>query len=545
MNYKKTLLTTSILTILFGVTQANDYISIISQEKNVYDIIENSLPIATEWVDVGAEFSCVKEFNTYDYPLGQSFTQNENCLQKQERTITTTEVFNGTPRTTVKNDYQNIPVVISYLETGQENFNTGNQRTEYTTWLDSGNHYACTTFVPLLSNINLGESFTQNRDCSQNQERTETVYDIWADGSEILNNSSIETQILTETESQNAIGTKNFNTGSQRIEYTNWLNSGVHYSCDSFSPLSTTIRLGEPLSQNRNCSQDQNRTKITHDIWADSSETVNNTLIETQTLIENETQNTTGTGLATSCKNILDSGWNKGSGVYELNLQSGNVNVTCDMGRNGGGWMLVERYEWDVNSNNTPQGLVKTVARTISTYPILLDGWYIPDILIANDNNLQWTEITSQPIIPWTQTMIEFEGIGHRSLDDFNNVHNNGILDRHTINGQYTDGFSFTSGEHGSRKHLYTVSVGYAPVDDEGRLSTTLSWLGNNYDFKDMSDSYSLDYPSTAFYSRGYGDEILSPIMTESSDKISLRLMADQAYVDETIGIRKYILWVK
>jgi len=295
MKYKKTLLTTSIIAILFGSTQANDYISIITQEKHVYDVIENSFPVATEWVDKGAEFNCVKEFSAYDYPLGQTFTQNENCLQKQERTVTTTQIFNGSPRTTVKVENQNIPVVISYLETGQENYNTGTKRTEYSTWLDDGSHYSCGDFSPLVSTINLGENFNQNRSCSQDQNRTETIYDIWADGSEILNSTNAEIRTLTELEYQSAIGTKNFTTGSQRTEYTNWLDDGTHYACDTFIPFVSTVNLDESFTQNRDCSQDQNRTKTTYDIWADASETLNITTVETQTLTETETQSAIGT----------------------------------------------------------------------------------------------------------------------------------------------------------------------------------------------------------------------------------------------------------
>jgi len=295
MNYKKTLLTTSIIAILFGSTQANDYISIITQEKHVYDVIENSFPVATEWLDIGSEFNCIKEFSAYDYPLGQSFTQNENCLQKQERTITTTQIFNSSPRTTVKVENQNIPVVVSYLETGQENFNTDSQRNEYSTWLDDGSHYGCNTFTPLVSTINLGESFNQNRSCLQDQNRTETIYDIWADGSEILDSTNIETRTLTELEYNSATGTKNFNTGSQRTEYTNWLDDGEHYACATFAPLVSTVNLGESFEQNRDCSQDQNRTKTIYDIWANNSETTNSTIVEVQTLTENETQNSIGT----------------------------------------------------------------------------------------------------------------------------------------------------------------------------------------------------------------------------------------------------------
>jgi len=339
MNYKKTLLTSSILAILFNTAQANDYRIIVSQEKNNYDIIENSFPVATEWIDVGSEFNCVKEFSAYDYPLGQSFTQNENCIQKQERTITTTQIFNGSPRTTVKVENQNIPVVISYLETGQENYNTGSQRTEYTTWLDNGSHYACDTFAPLESTVNLGESFNQNRSCSQNQDRTKTVYDIWADGSEILDSTNTENRILTELEYNSAIGSKNFVTGSQRVEYTNWLDDGTHYDCEMFSPLASTVNLGESFIQNRDCSQDQDRTKTVYDIWATGSETVNSTSIENKILVENETQNAIGTlnfntgSTRTEYTNWLDDGSHYSCGIFNPLVSTVNLGESFEQYR--------------------------------------------------------------------------------------------------------------------------------------------------------------------------------------------------------------------
>jgi len=320
MKYKKSILTTSIFAILFGTTQANDYLSIISQEKNIYDIIENSIPVSTEWVDKGVEFNCVKEFSAYDYPLGQTFTQNENCLQKQERTVTTTQIFNGTPRTTVKVENQNIPAVISYIETGQENYNTGSQRTQYSVWIDDGIHYDCGDFSPLVSTVNLGESFNQNRSCSQDQTRTETIYDIWADGSETLDSTNPESRTLTELEYNPEIGTKNFTTGAQRTEYTNWINTGLHYACNTFSPLVSTVNLGESFTQNRDCSQDQNRTETVYDIWADTSDTVSSTNVEVQTLIENESQSATGT------KNF-DTGTNETS--YSTWVDNG-IHYGCD-----------------------------------------------------------------------------------------------------------------------------------------------------------------------------------------------------------------------
>jgi len=346
MNYKKSILATAIVGIIFSTVQATDYKIIVSQEKNDYDIIENSFPVATEWVDTGSEFNCLKEFSAYDYPLGESFTQNENCIQKQERTVTTTEIFNGTPRTTVKVENQNIPVVISYLDTGKENFNTGTQRTEYSNWLDDGIHYACAEFNPLVSTVNLGESFNQNRSCSQKQNRNEIIYDIWADGSEILFSTNIKNRTLTELEYQQAIGTKNFTTGTQRTEYTNWLDDGSHYACSDFYPLSSSVNLDESFVQERDCLQDQERTQTVYDIWADGSETVSITNIEQQSLTESETQNSLGTknfttgSQRTEYTNWLDNGIHYDCGIFTplvstVNLsESFTQNRSCSQNQN-------------------------------------------------------------------------------------------------------------------------------------------------------------------------------------------------------------------
>jgi len=336
---KKTIIATSIIAILFSTSKATDYKIIVSQERNDYDVVENVDPVATEWIDKGSEFNCIKEFSAYDYPLGESFTQNENCLQKQERTITTTEIFNGTPRTTAKIETQNIPVVISYLETGQENYNTGTQRTQHSTWLDDGSHYDCGTFSPLESSVDLGESFNQNRDCSQDQNRTKTVYDIWADGSEILDSTNTENRTLTELEYNSAIGTKNFTTGGQRTEYTTWLDDGTHYSCATFTPLVSTVNLGEPFEQNRDCSQDQNRTKTVYDIWATGLETVFSTNIENQTLTENETQNAIGTlnfntgSQRTEYTNWLDEGTHYACATFTPLVSTVNLGESFEQNR--------------------------------------------------------------------------------------------------------------------------------------------------------------------------------------------------------------------
>lgn len=333
--------------------------------------------------------------------------------------------------------------------------------------------------------------------------------------------------------------------GTTRIETSEWYNINTERCEVDFE--TNDFYDGVSFVQNKDCEQDQERTHTTIRTYSNGKEVVENVSKEHQTIESNEQFNLVGTHLEESCKNILNNGYSVGSGNYKINITN-QPTVYCEMDRQGGGWMLVANYDWNTDNTKTPQNLVRTVNRTISysgSNMLMLDGWWIPDYPDSNTGNMRWVEVNEQPITKWTQAMFEFEGVGLRSLDEFYNVHNSGISDRSTVNGQYLDGFSFTSGEQGSRKHLYSVPVGYAPMDDEGRLSTSLSWIGNQYDFKDVSQVQPAPYNSNAVYSRNIGNEIVTEIKPESNDKISLRLMADQHYGDEHIGIRKYILWVR
>jgi hypothetical protein len=325
-----------------------------------------------------------------------------------------------------------------------------------------------------------------------------------------------------------------------------------------------TIVESEWIEKEKSCEIDIENSDVYKGISFEQTETCETTLEKTETtkmvyddgrpdqiLLVTKTEKTetninktnqVGSHLEDSCKNIKLFDSNLKDGSYELNL-SGNPTVYCDMTRNGGGWMRVTNYDWAENQNNIPSTLEKGNSKTIfynnQTF-LLADGWWVSPWGAQPANTMRWVEIDAQPITSWSETMIDFEGLGYRSLDEFYNVHNSGISDRSTVNGQYVDGFSFTYGNQGSRSHLFTVAVGYlSPPDDENRLSGELSWIGSDYDYKDNTES--LAGYSSVLYSK----TITGKIKPYGNEKISLRLMADQVEGDETIGIRKYILWVR
>ncbi len=174
---------------------------------------------------------------------------------------------------------------------------------------------------------------------------------------------------------------------SQRNEYTEWLDKEIHYDCGSYNPITSDIYNGTDFTQNRNCSQDQTRTKTIIDVWSDGSETVNDTLIEEQTIIEVESTTTTGSYLAESCLDILNHSGSNGDGIYEIKNNSKLYNVSCNMTIDGGGWTTF--------GTNTTYSLVNVndgrYDIEILSSEDLVNMSYIKDISTENKLDTDWT----------------------------------------------------------------------------------------------------------------------------------------------------------
>jgi hypothetical protein len=151
-----------------------------------------------------------------------------------------------------------------------------------------------------------------------------------------VSNASDYKIIISKENNQYEVG--EFIPPTQRFEYTEWSNTGLHYDCSSYSPLTTDIYNGTDFTQSRNCSQDQTRTKTTIDVYSDGSEKINKTETEQQTIIESDSTIATGSYLAESCLDILNHGGDQGDGIYEIKNNSKSYNVTCNMTFDGGGW---------------------------------------------------------------------------------------------------------------------------------------------------------------------------------------------------------------
>ena len=75
-------------------------------------------------------------------------------------------------------------------------------------WTDINGTYDCSSWNPDPSTIDFGLTFTQNRDCLQDQSRTKDIYTVYNTGEEVFEKTVTENQTITEIESQSAVGTK-------------------------------------------------------------------------------------------------------------------------------------------------------------------------------------------------------------------------------------------------------------------------------------------------------------------------------------------------
>ena len=117
-----------------------------------------------------------------------------------------------------------------------------------------------------------------------------------------------------------------------------------------------------------------------------------------------------------------------------------------------------------------------------------------------------------------------------------------------TIEHNYLDGVSITSGASGSRRHIWTFGAGHGgsnsrcPCDNDNRNNAPLppAEEGEDY-FCDRSDSFDnlwtgencgVDNPCCSFHNPPYFSVQLS---TVTADRIELRICSDQQQWDETI----------
>ncbi len=251
------------------------------------------------WSNNGTPFNCSAWSPTVDtVNLGTKFNQSRDCSQKQDRSRDIYDVWESGKKTykSTEGDAQTITVGQTKESTGTKNFKTGGiSNGEWSAWSNDGNPHTCSTWLSAVDTVNLGEKFNQSRSCKQDQTRSRQVYDVWADGTKTPKSIEGDEQTITVSQSQSATGTKNYKTGTLSYSsWSAWSNDGAVYECETWSPSASTVNLGSSFTQNRSCEQDQKRSRIVYDVWADGTKSAKTTQAGTQTISVGQSQTATG-----------------------------------------------------------------------------------------------------------------------------------------------------------------------------------------------------------------------------------------------------------
>lgn len=87
-------------------------------------------------------------------------------------------------------------------------------------WVNSGEPYECSEWLPATATVSTGKEFTQSADCKQSQSRTIQNYETSNTGqTRSIGDEITETQVITTNEERTALGTR----------YTHVLNVGHYY----------------------------------------------------------------------------------------------------------------------------------------------------------------------------------------------------------------------------------------------------------------------------------------------------------------------------
>jgi hypothetical protein len=283
------------------------------------------------WMDVSGLYDCddwMPEPNSQLH--GSTFTQSRNCSKDQERVRAVFDVWHSGKETKNRNEYEEKTINFedSQIQIGLKDYILSTTVNNWSLWTNINNHYDCSSWSPNVSTIDYGESFTQTRDCLQNQERTRDIFDNWKVAGSIFNRTEKDEQIITEQESQSAIGTKNIIISVSYGSWSSWSNDGSKYSCGSYTPNVNTVNHGTTFTQTGTCKQNQEKVRDVFDVYSDGSK------IKTGVERDNQIINISHSKNAVGTKDYIIgtlygswSSWTNSGNVHTCSSYSPNVNT--------------------------------------------------------------------------------------------------------------------------------------------------------------------------------------------------------------------------
>ena len=136
----------------------------------------------------------------------------------------------------------------------------------------------------------------------------------------------------------------------------------------------------------------------------------------------------------------------------------------------------------------------------------------------------------------WSEARFNM-GIRSHATNDAFGWHNRSSW---TVEDNYVDGVSLTTGEPGNREHLFTYAVGHAAAKCPGETEKTQPFA-DPQEF--VGDAYVCDYfqGDTMFVDEWY----IAQSPEASSEPIELRLMADQGPGNENVRLYHLVIYVR
>ena len=124
----------------------------------------------------------------------------------------------------------------------------------------------------------------------------------------------------------------------------------------------------------------------------------------------------------------------------------------------------------------------------------------------------------------YSKVLIKMIPLVYNTSDSYNNIHNNGLFKRDTIEGQYCDGISFSTWKDHIRYHLLTWTE-----DLTGWDTRVENIVGTDYLYGNSGQEFTY--------------ECRLPFLTDQP--IEVRFMTDQEHSDEDIGFTKLQIFIK
>jgi hypothetical protein len=223
-----------------------------------------------------------------------------------------------------------------------------------------------------------------------------------------------------------------------------------------------------------------------------------------------------------SCLDILDANPSAESGEYTIKPEGQEeMLVQCDMESDGGGWTLIvdEDYQEDACGGDWDGSSKAYCTRSAAG----------ASSNVFSTRGVVWSEVRFTMGIRSVSTTDAF---GWRNRSEW------------SVEDNYVDGVSLTTGEAGSRAHLFTYAVGHAA----GKCPET---IGHKQPYVEaqafVGNAYACGYPDpeNAHDNLFDDDWFIAQAVEASAQPLEIRLMADQDVGNENVRVDSVVMYVR